>query len=89
MAVRISMSSIFSSTISPDTACDTLITVARSRCSTGVPIVLVGPGAWLFLAQVRIELVELPHLPIGAPAQIDVAGVPEIRMRDLSNPRAA
>ena len=45
IAVRMSVSISFSRTISPETACETLITVARSRCSTGVPIVLVGPGA--------------------------------------------
>ena len=40
-----SVSSRFSSTISPETACETLITVARSSCSTGVPMVLLGPGS--------------------------------------------
>ena len=78
-----SVSISFSRTISPETACDTLITVARSRCSTGAPIVLVGAGRWLFLAEVRIQLVELPHLAIGSPAQIAVAGVPQIHMGNL------
>jgi len=32
---RMSMSMSLSKTVSPETACDTLITVARSRCSTG------------------------------------------------------
>ena len=78
-----SVSISFSSTISPETACDTLITVARSRCSTGVPIVLAGAGRWLCPLEVRIQLVELPHLAVGAPAQIAVAGVPQIHVRDL------
>ncbi len=43
-AMRISVSISFSKTISPETACETLITVAKSRCSTGVPMVLVRPG---------------------------------------------
>jgi hypothetical protein len=44
MAVRISVSISFSSTISPDTASDTLITVARSRWSTWAWIVVVASG---------------------------------------------
>ena len=32
------------STISPETACETLRTVARSRCSTGAPIVPLAVG---------------------------------------------
>ena len=44
-AVRRSVSSSFSRTISPDTVWDILITVARSSCSTGAPIVLVEAGA--------------------------------------------
>ena len=43
MAARISLSISFSRAISPETACDTLITVARSRSSTGATIVLVDP----------------------------------------------
>src|ERR1700674_3450943 len=38
---------------------------------------------WLFLPEVRIQLVELPHLAIGSPTEIAVLGVPQIRMRDL------
>src|SRR5271166_6299371 len=45
IAVRMSVSISFSSTISPETACDMMITVARSRCSTGAPIVPVGAEA--------------------------------------------
>ncbi|MNN36051.1 hypothetical protein D3C81_1499260 [compost metagenome] len=44
MAVRRIMSISFSSTISPEAACVTLITVARSSWSTGVAIVFVAPG---------------------------------------------
>ena len=61
-------------------ACDTFITVARSRCSTGAPIVPAGPGARSSSAELRIELIELPHLPVGAPTQIAVAGVPQIHL---------
>ena len=44
IAVRMSVSSNLSSTISPDTACDTLSTVARSSCSTDAWMVFVGPS---------------------------------------------
>ena len=67
IAVRMSVSISFSRTISPDTACETLITVARSRCSTGAPIVPVGPGAALVLPQVadraRSSCRTLPSAP--------------------------
>ena len=78
-----SVSISFSSTISPETACDTLITVARSRCSTGVADRARRAGHGLFRPEVRIHLLELPHLAVGAPAQIAVAGVPQIEIRDL------
>ena len=45
-------------------------------------------GRWLLPPQVRIQLVELPHLAVGSPAQIAVAGVAQIEMRDLSRSRA-
>src|SRR5262249_38133807 len=45
IADRRSLSMSFSRTISPETACDILITVARSSCSTGASNVPVGPGA--------------------------------------------
>jgi hypothetical protein len=45
IAVRISVWMSFSTTISPETACDTLSTVARSRDSIGAPIVLANPIA--------------------------------------------
>ena len=89
IAVRMSVSSSFSRTISPDTACETLRTVARSRCSTGAPIVprrvgrrLCPPGG------ADRASIELPHLAIGAPAQVAVAGVPQVRLRDLRRIRA-
>ena len=44
------------------------------------------PGRWLFLPEVRIELIELPHLPIGSPTQVAVAGVAQIHIRDLLEP---
>jgi len=64
IAVRISVYS----TISPETVCDTLSTVARSRCSTGRPDRARRAECRLFLAQPGIKLVELPHLPVGAPS---------------------
>lgn len=45
IAVRMSVSIRLSSTIPSETAYETLIAVARSRCSAGAPIVLVGPGS--------------------------------------------
>ena len=40
-------------------------------------------GRRLFLAEMRIELIELPHLAVGSPAQIAVAGVSQIQLREL------
>src|SRR5262249_55223413 len=37
----------------------------------------------LLLAEVRVQLIELPHLAIGAPTGITVSCVPQIRMCDL------
>ena len=73
-AMRMSLSISFSSTISPESACETSIIVARSSCSTGASIVPVGPGRVLVLSQPRMELVELPHLSVGSPADVAVAG---------------
>jgi len=83
MAVRMSVSISFSRTISPATACDTLMTVARSRCSTGVTNRAGRTRDPLFLPQVWMQLIELAHLPVGSPAQIAVPGVPQIRVGDL------
>ena len=83
IAVRMSVSISFSKTISPDTACETLITVARSRCSTGAPIVLVGPGAGSSSLRCGYNSVELPHLAIGSPTEVAVPGIPQVPMRDL------
>ena len=47
-------------------------------------------GRRLFRPKVRIQLLELPHLAIGSPTQVAVAGVPANRDgRIFSNPRAA
>src|SRR5262249_51089693 len=37
-------------------------------------------------SQVRIELIELPDLPIGAPTEIAVTGISQVRMRDGVEP---
>ena len=37
----------------------------------------------LILPQVRMQLIELAHLPVGSPAQIAVPGVSQICLRDL------
>src|SRR5262249_53412533 len=37
----------------------------------------------LFRPQLRIELIELPHLAVSAPTEIAVPGIPQIGMRDL------
>src|SRR6266567_1419555 len=45
-------------------------------------------GSWLDRAEVRMELVELPHLAVGAPEQVPVPGLPKIEMREpLDAPR--
>src|ERR1700729_1273183 len=40
-------------------------------------------GYGLFLPELRIQLVETPHLTDGSPTDIAVPGVTQIRMRDL------
>ena len=40
-------------------------------------------GNSLVLPEVRMKLLELPHLAVGSPAKIPVAGVAQIEMRDL------
>ena len=60
-----------------------MIMVARSRDSTGAWIVLVGAGEGSFVLKVRIKLVELPRLAIGAPAQVTVARLSQINVREI------
>src|SRR3984893_5585932 len=38
-------------------------------------------GRWLVLPELRIHLIELPHLAIGSPPQIAVPGVSQVEMR--------
>ena len=78
------VSSSFSSTISPETACDTVITVLRSRYSTGARSSSSG-GSWPVLPQVRISI-ELPHLAISSPTQVAVSGVPQVERGNLVKP---
>src|SRR5262245_33640758 len=40
-------------------------------------------GSRLFIAEVRIQLIELARLAVGPPTQIAGPGVPQIRMRDF------
>src|SRR6266478_3234251 len=40
-------------------------------------------GRRLFLAEVWIELVELPHFAVGSPAQVALAGVSQVKLCDL------
>src|SRR6266851_8421362 len=40
----------------------------------------------VFLSEVWIRLVELPHLPVGSPMEITVTGVPQIQVRELLEP---
>ena len=83
IAIRISDWISFSRTISPDTACETLITVARSRCSTGAPIVLVGPATGFSSLRCGYNSSSCRTFPVGSPTQVAVPGVPQIRVRDL------
>ena len=46
------------------------------------------PGHRLCLPELRIQLIELPHLAIGSPTQVAVAGVPQIDMGNLLEIRA-
>ena len=40
-------------------------------------------GNSLVLPQVRMKLLELPHLTVGSPTKVRVAGIAQIEMRDL------
>ena len=40
-------------------------------------------GRRLFLSEMRIELIELPHLAVGSPTQVAVARLPQIDMRKI------
>src|SRR5258707_13036335 len=40
----------------------------------------------MFMSEVRIDSVELPHLSYGPPTKIAVAGAPQIQIRDLLEP---
>ena len=76
IVIRVSISR--SRTISLETACEALITAPTSNCSAGAPIAAVGEASARMLAEVRMELLELPDLSLGAPAKIAVARVPQI-----------
>ncbi len=39
-------------------------------------------GRRLFLAEVRIELVKLPHFAVRSPAQVALAGVSQVQLRN-------
>ena len=65
----------FSSTISPETACETLRIGCEiqvlDRCADGVQ----GLGRRLFFAQLRMQLIELPDLAVGSPNLVAAPGV--------------
>src|SRR5262245_46781581 len=82
IAVRISVSISFSKTISPDTACETLITVARSRCSTGAPIVLVGAGTGSSSLRWGYKSSSCRTLPSAPQTEIAIPSFPQVRVRD-------
>src|SRR5262249_49169823 len=42
-----------------------------------------GTGPWLFLPEVGIQPIELPHLTVGPPTEIAISGFPQIGMCDL------
>jgi len=76
--------------LSPDTACDTFTTVARSNRSTGVPIVRSDPScAGGGRCQIWILQIHLPHLAVGAPTKVTGPGVRKYALLNASNPRAA
>src|SRR5258708_21822612 len=53
-----------------------------NRCTKGAR----RAGKSLFLSEVWIRLVELPHLSDGPPTEITVAGIPQIQVRNLLEP---
>src|SRR5262249_46616724 len=81
MAARMSLSMSFSRTISPETACDTLSTVARSSCRR------LDRARWirgaLLLLQTWMELIELPHLSFSSPSEIVLPCVCQVEMCDF------
>ncbi len=40
-------------------------------------------GRGLFRSEARIQLIELPHLAVGSPAQVAVAGVAQVELGEL------
>src|SRR5229473_3139447 len=82
MAVRSSASMRFSRTISGqrlrdlEDRCELQVFDRRADRAARV-------GRRLFLAEVRIELVELPHFAVGSPAQVALAGVSQVKLCDL------
>jgi hypothetical protein len=71
IAMRMSVSIRFASTISPETACETLITVARSRCSSDVSTVEARTG--ILRRDIGIAQVKLGDLGQSAPAEVKLA----------------
>ena len=67
-AIRMSFSISLGRTISLESVCEALTTVSTSNCRTGVPMVEVDRSGKPFLAQVRVEFVELLHLAVGRPS---------------------
>ena len=73
-----------SRTISPETACETLITVARSSMyRIGAPIALSA----LSPSGADITLIELPHPYHRPPTEVAVPGILQICMGDLLKTR--
>src|SRR4051812_9320274 len=79
MALRMTVSSSFSRTISPDTASDTLITVARSRCSTVSAITVGVCGAISSRSSGYVSSI-CRTLPGAPPAAVAAPRVPSIRV---------
>ena len=78
-----SLSISFSRTISPETACETLITVARSRSSAGAKIVLVWRRYRPSFFRCGYRWSSCAHLAISPPTLIAIPGFEQVRICDL------
>src|SRR5262249_22831367 len=82
-ATTMSVSITFSRTISPETAWDARTAAGKTQ-RVGGPLERGGRMRnHRLLAKARLQLLELPHLAIGSPTEVAVAGVPQIGIGDL------
>ena len=82
-----SVRSSSSRTMTPEMVCDALTTESKSSCSAWSATVAVGPGG-IFLDELRVPPLEVARLAFGAPAEIAVASLAQVRVGDEREPRS-